>query len=1157
MRRNGLKKSQKRKSLSEQIKQKHDKKLIQRYVSSLNSYSGNRTRNYKRRIKSESFEILDKVYDISIRGHISNVYFEPYMPFDKQFEDCEKLPFTGDLEKELNWIGFIILKHADVINKYLRLKNQYEKAVLTGEYAIAKEIIQDILKSFGFSLWAINELLFIAESCGGLKENREVLQTISEKCGNSIKILLSFCSSRIETANSWSNYNKDCEAFIKRHWHRESIRHILSFMEFSIKSPIFDNFGNLDSVAYILSGFPLIDRYIGFIRILQVMIANGVEIYQLNLSDLISEINNVIKDPLLDMIVYSLTNNISNLNLDNKENIEIIDQYTRGQYCNSRDIAHEALRESPNVFEYYEIYLKSVIHGKFEFKNPFDEKCHSYKILLWMYNVLSRNHDMFDSMNSLIKESYVLSSMSLSQHLLHFVNENSCDANLLYSKRMALLNDSQITPRLKFVFNSHGKALSFLDDYEQINGNSITLNHFKVSHCAEYTDDVPLIRQQKYKALYFLRTNAYDEAKSIYELMLKKDQLPLYYLKDIIHNLVICYIRSEEVDNCVELTLNMYYNDNKNVSLGTWQYIAENIDISVEKIGVKAPILMNILQQEKIYPRDGRKLYELLEDYLNDISIEKPSEITHSHDAEKRHIIYLLRNVCVINILEDFFVFNNMKELENERVEICRILQYIDSNNFDYYSAEIKDIAQIQTTRESVHSIDKCKVHIDIPRLYDSLEKDLEESFSRWKEYSYLEERLRKPPMLDSDSESPMRIALVDPSIKIFDEIFTQIQNHFLSSNEYGLDCYLSVRIRHGTLDGQIRSIFSKNNLLTLKIDSKDEYAENEFWNHKIFIESNKCVLAKKYWKLFSKTIDDEIYFLRNDLIQIRNKNHQVGLFDYDFNESEKKVFWIDVVFNKNISQYKELLDYIVTILIDRTKKNLHEVKKYIQGELKVNFLEALDELESNIISIDENADVVEFKDTIKRVKTDLENGLREIAKWFNLADKPNFNCFFIEQLIKTVEAIVKKCHPGIVLNVNYIGEKDKVKFEGSAFISMIDIFFIIFDNIAKHSGLTKNDVGVSLKIDDSINITISNKLDKSCDIDEIERKLDSIEGGSIKTSLIRSEGGTGFIKIKKILKYDLYHSQNKLSYNIDRSNRLFNTVVSLSKGIIDDHSNN
>lgn len=65
------------------------------------------------------------------------------------------------------------------------------------------------------------------------------------------------------------------------------------------------------------------------------------------------------------------------------------------------------------------------------------------------------------------------------------------------------------------------------------------------------------------------------------------------------------------------------------------------------------------------------------------------------------------------------------------------------------------------------------------------------------------------------------------------------LRDRFLSDPKYGLDFFLSTRIRHGTLVNQIRHEFQAHNLVT-NIGENNQYKDDEFWTNDMKLQDEE-----------------------------------------------------------------------------------------------------------------------------------------------------------------------------------------------------------------------------------------------------------------------------------------------------------------------------
>ena len=133
------------------------------------------------------------------------------------------------------------------------------------------------------------------------------------------------------------------------------------------------------------------------------------------------------------------------------------------------------------------------------------------------------------------------------------------------------------------------------------------------------------------------------------------------------------------------------------------------------------------------------------------------------------------------------------------------------------------------------NKVEKGKIYVDIDGVKAILNKDLFDSFERFQDYQKhsLEELYVRVINALSNAENdngPVVIYLNEDSLLM--DIVKKARDVFVADNKYGLDGYLSVRIRHGTLESQLRSCFEKLKLVTTK-DLNGTYQENHTWLNK------------------------------------------------------------------------------------------------------------------------------------------------------------------------------------------------------------------------------------------------------------------------------------------------------------------------------------
>ena len=217
-------------------------------------------------------------------------------------------------------------------------------------------------------------------------------------------------------------------------------------------------------------------------------------------------------------------------------------------------------------------------------------------------------------------------------------------------------------------------------------------------------------------------------------------------------------------------------------------------------------------------------------------NIERPSTMSIFADKyDKKLLIYFLKNICTPKIMDDSLcVFENTQERDQERVEICNLLTHIDSTNSKIYENEIREITQKLMINKELKIIDESRIHVNVDGIRDRLnnadnsgnrfDKRLNNEFQRY--LFYQDERTNQwIKVIKGEEDSAEKFKeFHNTSSRLLKELIFKIRDAFVSSDEYGLNGYLSLNIRHNTLDDELRSPFHKSMLCKKRYTRKSVY---------------------------------------------------------------------------------------------------------------------------------------------------------------------------------------------------------------------------------------------------------------------------------------------------------------------------------------------
>ena len=438
----------------------------------------------------------------------------------------------------------------------------------------------------------------------------------------------------------------------------------------------------------------------------------------------------------------------------------------------------------------------------------------------------------------------------------------------------------------------------------------------------------------------------------------------------------------------------------------------------------------------------------------------------------------------------------------------------------------------------------------------------INENLKRYFEYS--KANLAQLKMMNIGKESVFaNISIfVEPHFAVFSEMFLDVRDRFISSSEYGLNFYLSLRIRHGTLQGQIRNTFENLNLISTRDSVSGNYIQNIYWENKALdLSSEKRVQIQNLLSNFSKEIDSLTDNLKKIRLQIKNDTkNSPGMFDYSFNETVLLKMFIHK-FN-SLSQEKDVLNGVFAILWERTEENLIKIRAYIENELKGKIHDKLSELHVNIKEVVGEGKLPELFTNITMCKTKIQHEFDKLAAWFKISGTNNYpSTILFKNLIQVCVAHINRIHSQA--QITPLIKADNISLKGEYLNQFLDIINILLENIIKHSGLSpdKYQVEIELKKEGSnLIIVVRNAISpvtRAKDpVKTLElRKQNYISGKS--SNKLSSEGGTGICKICKLMKIDLSREFTDISFSYQKKDKLSVCLKIESEGLINENSPN
>ena len=1101
---------------------------------------------------------------------------------------------TKDFERELMWSILTTTRYEKQINAFISLKRIFDTEFLKGNYENAYEILEQIESTLCVSLWSIEKKILTVEYKDGVQKNKKLLQKIAEGGNDPLLVIIAdHFSKRSEKNLSPEKYDSEVSntlAYVKEIVN-DSMYNYVSYHISYFKG---DLPHLLNHILYWAMELSVIDRYLVMIFVTQLYVIYG-EYNDKKLTGLLKRLYGDIKDYRIRNLLLFLNPDEDLLNGEYyKTKMQAIDLYTTGRYEECINLSGTCVEQYPDDFEFYDLFVKSHLYLNKKVIINNDDSIKN-NIIICLQNIYCKEEKIDKFLGNLRKIIYLIGKCSLSFALFNVYLKESGITNDNYNK-LYYLNLKHPSPIFCKLYPNLNDASVCLSSIEMIFPKSATVQMFQninnIVSCVKFdstSTEIPAKRRDIYIAKALAACGKRDDAIATFELI--HDEVSrenrfdnLYVLGQVSHNLYTYYIENSDFEKAIALYLKCYYYNTNLCKRLTLTPIISFFETEASKT----------LHDKVCYPvvtylhfGISKEAYISYDNFLFHQGLNKASEyVENLKDKTDESAILFLAHVCVPGICFHSVYFDSTDELEEERITICQKLIEIDTENSAEYSREIGELTQNSVVRQGIRQVEESKIYVDINGIKESGQQILNENFRRYQEFASLSDKeevaflnlnsallgeILGGRQLTSDARTAsladtttiQLMTKVKPGYKLFTEFFYEIRDRFISSNEHGLDSYLSVRIRHGTLLGHLRRQFDSEQLVTKKQASSDkEYQPNIFWKEKLEVEDKQeSEELQVEFSEFSKNIDNIINRLRDKLLQIKTEQKNIdGLFNYIFEEYELGIFY-----NKEITPsmtFDEITNSIFDLLWKRTEYNLKYIRKAISNDLLNEFLQCLKTLEHNIKSmLPNNSHTAELSSSVATCRTNIQNELSNMSRWFTLSQGKLIHKFNFQLAIDTSVKIINNIYPNAIFEP-HISVSSKIDFDGKHFPAFIDILMILFNNIITHSGFELNKLEAKIIVqndnDDTILKVINSVKDPSIRASSLEKmcELKKSYTEKIKTDAVRKEGNTGIVKIINIMQNVLGTNDCDINFMEEELNKICVILRMPTRGLIYEDTN-
>ncbi len=919
----------------------------------------------------------------------------------------------------MNGLGCLVnqlLPYRKELNKYIQLKKDYENDLLRGNLDKCQTMLNDIDK-ISLSLWSMEQRVQLAYKSGGSKSAIAYKDLIAERTTAPVTILLQLIWAKVEARYSLSPTEQQLYMTINEAELTDGFSAYYKY--FILKDKAYYKFE--DGLWFVLMT-SVIDIYEYVLDIIVDKVQSMTSDDFAQITSMLTDLGKYIDDERI--IALKLRLGISDNGLSNKKHDVFLELYSHGDYRSIYVKALPYILDNPSDFDIVDVYVKSAVFLKEEIINTcgINEDSLLHQLLCCLFGYLRKGDNSLVSLGRLKVMANQMSSLKTG---------NCLNERIKYNEQI----DYGLDKYSLFIgYSSYSPEDNFDNDcYEIINDKTL-----------------PVFIKQKAVSHWF---------RNLVEI--RKDY------------------------EAIKLYLSAYLNNPFNIELVNTKKILKRHGLMLQFLDYPA------LEASAFYALSNAPhymYYHFFKEFIKAQKTQIPSELL---DDLKESFSPLLEiffyRVCSLDSIKGYIrKFPDSDSALNERLLILTKLSMIHRS--DSYLEEMTAIKRKLSAKQRMQHLDQRMIYVDETALKET---ELDEVKRQFKIYKETESTLETQQFLIEAEKMESAEMLVEGDMKLktlrvkyknylFIQMFLGIRKQFLTSYKYGLEFYLSTRIRHGTFVRQMRRAFEDNNMITNKIDG--EYKTDVIVSERLLrLEGIQKEKVQELLKRFSNDIDEYIYFIKNEVIQIQaydlQNQHPHAVFNYDSLNKTTDImeFYMDKVFP--ITDYVEFVEVIFAYLWKCTETLLESMRVRLDNVQK-DLNNKIDGLLNDIAQIvGENHKMNELREIASLAKTEMERSINIVKMWFYRGQ-----CDDDDFVIRDVIDACRECvsiHRNTAFEIDYKGECDVV-LKGENFRKMSDLILILFNNIIdynKYIGHHTNNIVHVEHNDDTVKITVLNQL--------------------------------------------------------------------------------
>ncbi|MDP9877252.1 hypothetical protein J2W25_000886 [Variovorax boronicumulans] len=498
-------------------------------------------------------------------------------------------------------------------------------------------------------------------------------------------------------------------------------------------------------------------------------------------------------------------------------------------------------------------------------------------------------------------------------------------------------------------------------------------------------------------------------------------------------------------------------------------------------------------------------------------------------EVRKMQLTTFLRDVWIEENLSMCHQFESTSQVRDERMAVIQLLLGWDEPRALEYSEAIRQITLSQTLQRGLERIDQTRVFVNESAISRWAEKELEADYDRWRRLSEsssgsraVDDLLRQYVLDPSNMALLTELTSGKPTASdvVLLDILDRLYKRFLLDPTEGLDAYLSVRIRHGSLRGTILGPLEEQGLL-FSAESSGEAFDTR-WSEQLGLTLQERATLEPRLQVFSSDVRRIVEEFINDRIQVQSDDKPQGAFPSVVVAQAAKIIVLALAERPlSFSAFLNVAYGIFWQIIEAQLNGLRdEVSNRIVREIRARaeaLITELRELGSTYLPL---------ITTLTTASTTTKSQCDTVADWFKLPSYADGESYELRDAISIASAATRNVHRSFTTEIETTSlPVDALPLTTSALSVLMDCLFVVFENAWKHSGFLGELPAIALAAEyDPTNrllmLRTVSAMTPSRRAELLAGELSRLRTkylGELPLELVRKEGGSGFPKLARL----------------------------------------